>query len=97
MFFRVSIAYIRKKSKITMCGKIDMEVPFIKYTANYLTVYSEMICSSLSKLHYLSAHNDFGFFSYVGYLPSKLHIKNIKTLFWGWGEMICTIFPQNDC
>ena len=26
-----------KKSKIAMCGKIEMEVPFFKYTANYLT------------------------------------------------------------
>ena len=31
---------------------------------------------------YLSAHSDFGFFSCVGYLPSKLHIKNIKKPFW---------------
>ena len=33
-----------------MCGKIEMEVPLIKYTANYLTVYSEMICSFDGKL-----------------------------------------------
>ena len=29
----------------------------------------------------LSAHSDFGFFSCAGYLPSKLHIKDIKTPF----------------
>ena len=63
---------------------MQKDVPFIKYTANYLTIYSQMICSVLNKWHfhfYLSAHNRFGFFSFVGYLPSKLHIKNIKTPF----------------
>ena len=41
-----------------------MEVPFIKYTANYLTVYSQMICRVLSKwlfYFYLSAHSNFEF------------------------------------
>ena len=62
-----------------------MEVPFTYYTANHLTAHIQIICSVLSKWHfhfYLSAHSDFGFFSCVGYLPSKLHIKNRKTPFW---------------
>ena len=30
---------------------------------------------------YLSAHSDFGFFSCVGYLHPKLHIKGVKSPF----------------
>ena len=43
-----------------------------------------MICSVLSKWYfhfYLSAPSDFGFFSFVGYLHPKLHIKGVKTPF----------------
>ena len=43
-----------------------------------------MICSVLSKWQfyfYLSAHSDFGFFSCVGYLHPKLHIKGVKNPF----------------
>ena len=36
IIFRVYIAYTRKKSKMAIWGSIEMEVPFIKYTANYL-------------------------------------------------------------
>ena len=57
-----------------MWGNIEMEVPFTKYTANDLTVCSQMICSVISKWHfhfYLSLHSDFGFFSCVGYLYPK--------------------------
>ena len=57
-----------------------MEVPFTCYTTNYLTVYSEMICSLLSKWHYLSAHSDFGFFSCVGYLNPKNCMKGVKNM-----------------
>ena len=67
-----------------MCGKIEIEVPFIKYTVNHFTVHSQMICSFLSKQHihfYLSAHRDFGFFSCVGYLHPKYQIKGVKNLF----------------
>ena len=50
--------------------------------------FSQIVCNVLNKWHfhfYLSAYSGFGFFSCVGYLPSKLHIKNIKTLFWDLG------------
>ena len=69
---------------MAMCGKIEMEVPFTQYTANYLTVYSEMICSLLSKWHYLSAHSNFGFFSCVGYLHPKDCIKGVKNTFFNF-------------
>ena len=74
----------KKKSKMAMCGKIEMELPFPWYTANHLIVQSQIICSVLNKWHshfYLSAHSKFGLFSCLAYLPSKLHMKNIKTLF----------------
>ena len=58
-----------------------MKEPFTKYTANYLTVCSQMICSVLSKWHfhfYVSAHRDFGFFSCVGYLHPKDYKESVK-------------------
>ena len=65
-----------------MCGNIEMEVPFMKYTANYLCRAAKIVCSVLHKWYfhfYLFPHSDFGFFSCVAYLPSKLHITDIKT------------------
>ena len=64
-----------------MCGKI---MPFTKYTTNYLTLYSQIICSVLSKWHfhfYLSAHGDLRFFSRVAYLHPKDYIKGVKKHF----------------
>ena len=52
--------------------------------ASCTQMYSQMICSVLSKWQfyfYLSAHSDFGFFSCVGYLHPKLHIKGVKSPF----------------
>ena len=67
-----------------MCGKIEMEVLFSNYTANYLTLYSQMIYSVLSKWHfhfYLSAYSDFGFFSCLDYLHPKEYIEGVKNKF----------------
>ena len=52
--------------------------------ASCTQMYSQMICSVLNKWQfyfYLSAHSDFGFFSCVGYLHPKLHIKGVKSPF----------------
>ena len=65
-----------------------MEVPFIKYTANYLNMRNQMICSVLSKWHFhfhVSPHSSFGFFSCVGYLHPKDYIKGVKNLFLNFG------------
>ena len=67
-----------------MWEKIKMEVPFMKYTANYLCRAAEIVCSVLLKWHlhfYLFPHSDFVFFSCVGYLHPKHYIKSVKNPF----------------
>ena len=61
-----------------------MEVPFIRYTANYLCRAALVVCLVLHKWHlrfYLFPHSDFGFFSCVGYLHPKDYIKSVKIPF----------------
>ena len=58
-----------------------MEVSFTEYTANYLTVYSQMICSVLSKWQfhfYLSANSDFGFFFLCRLFTPQISHKRCK-------------------
>lgn len=67
-----------------MCGKIEVEVSFSIYTANHLTVCSQIICSVPGKWHfnfYLSVHSNFGPFYCVAYLYPKDYIKVVKNPF----------------
>ena len=67
-----------------MWGKIEMEVPFMKYVHCKLFMPRGIVCSILHKWHLrfcLSAHSDFGFFSCVGYLHPKDYVKSVKNPF----------------
>ena len=53
----MKIAYTRKKSKIAMREKIEMKVPFMKYTANYLCRAQEYIKSVKNPFLILGLNN----------------------------------------
>ena len=68
-----------------MWEKIEMEVPFMKYTANYLCLAAKIVCSVHHKWHFhfcLIPHSDFGFFFLCRLItPERLYKKCKKPVF----------------
>ena len=87
-FFTLFIQYFRYKKptqgKNPMWGKIEMEVTFIKYTANYLCARHKQFAVYFINGTYVSIFPHIAildFFSCVGYLHPKDYIKSVKNPF----------------